>query len=247
MNHIMEEYNKQVQKILQDLQTEKEKLECAAEKIADAYETKHTIYAFGCTHSGILTEDVFYRAGAPAFWRPLFGPGMSIATTPGLLTSAVEHSEEIGCAIIQCSQMTKGDVLVILSTSGKNGAPVAVADCALQRGADVIILSSKNYQNQRGNHSKYANVWALEDRALLINNHVPCGDTSLNIGSYQMGPLSTIAGSFLMHTISAMTIEKIIAKGLTPPVFQSSNTPGGLTHNESMMKNKTLRNNFMLP
>ncbi len=247
MKSVTDDYLNQVISILESVSGETENISRAAEVIAQAYPAGNTIYVFGCTHSAILAEDVFYRAGAPAFWRPLWGPGMSIASTPGMLTSAVEHSEEIGNAIIGCSQIKQGDVLLIASTSGKNGAPVAVADGALKRGAKLIIITSSAYRNQHGNHSSIPNLWAMEKEAVIIDNHVPCGDASIVVKNCPMGPVSTIVGSFIMHSISALAIEKISAQGVTPPVFLSSNAPGGLEHNRKLLEDPAVRNNFLLP
>lgn len=131
MADFLSEYLKRATDLLRIIaDCEKSSFDRAAGTIADAFAAQHKIYVFGCTHSAILAEDVFYRAGAPCFWRPLWGPGMSIAQTPGFLTSAAEHNEALGNDIVACSQMSAGDVLVVLSTSGKNGAPVAVADSA---------------------------------------------------------------------------------------------------------------------
>ena len=156
---IVRDYLAKASGILEAIGRDSDALERAAEVIARGYLGGGTVYVFGCTHSAILAEDVFYRAGAPAFWRPLWGPGMSIATTPGFLTSAVERCEEIGRAVIECSQLRKGDVLFVLSTSGKNAAPVAVAEAALARGAELVIVTSSNYRDQQGNHSTVANLW----------------------------------------------------------------------------------------
>lgn len=226
---------------------EEANIDLAAEKIAEAFLAGKMIYIFGCTHSAILAEDVFYRAGAPAFWRPLWGPGMSIATTPGFLTSAVEHNEEIGKEIIQCSRLEKGDILLIASTSGKNAAPVAVAEAALEKGAELIILTSSAYKDQKGNHSKYANLTAFQNQAVFIDNHVPLGDASLEVAQCPMAPVSTVAGSFIMQLLSAVSVEKIVKKGGTPPVFKSSNAPGGLEHNMKLLERKEVREAFFLP
>ena len=130
--------------LLREIAEKEEKnLLLAAQKIADAFLAGKTIYVFGCTHSAILAEDVFYRAGAPAFWRPLWGPGMSIATTPGFLTSAVEHSEEVGRAVIACSQIGRDDVLVLISTSGKNAAPVAASPARTRRTSSCTTASRR--------------------------------------------------------------------------------------------------------
>ena len=244
---VIQDYLKKAHSVLDAVAKETAALEKASDIIADAYAAGHTVYVFGCTHSAILAEDVFYRAGAPAFWRPLWGPGMSIATTPGFLTSAVEHNEEIGRAVIACSQLGQDDVLVLISTSGKNAAPVAVAEAALERGAHLILLTSSAYREQTGNHRTIPNLWSFADRAVVIDNHVPCGDASIMVGDSAMGPLSTIAGSFIMHTISALAVEKIAAKGLTPPVFLSSNAPGGRERNEQLLADPNVRGAFLLP
>ncbi len=247
MSSIIREYLAKSEAILNEVAADSKQLERAAQVIADAYCGGHKIYIFGCTHSAILAEDVFYRAGAPAFWRPLWGPGMSITTTPGLLSSAVEKIETLGNEIIRCSQMEAGDVLLVASNSGKNGAPVAIADAALKRGAKLILITSSNYKDQKGNHSSIPNLWAFADQAVIIDNHVPKGDISIDVEGCGMGPLSTMAGSFIMHTVSALSIEKIIAAGITPPVFLSSNTPSGLEHNQKLMDDPKLRGNFLMP
>ena len=228
-------------------EAEEKNMDQAAELIAEGFANGKTIYVFGCTHSAILAEDVFYRANTPCFWRPLWGPGMSITQTPGFLTSAAEHNETLGNDIIACSRMKKDDIIVVLSTSGKNGAPVAVADAALKKGAKVIAISSSAYKDQTGNHSKYASLWKIPG-LLMIDNHVPCGDTSVTVGeSTPMAPVSTIAGSFIMHTISALAVEKLIARGIKPPVFLSSNAPGGKEWNEELMKLESVQQAYLLP
>ena len=247
MNHIVEEYLERIGKLLAEVSDDTACLDRAAELIAEAYAGGHTVYIFGCTHSALLAEDVFYRAGAPAFWRPLWGPGMNIASTPGLLTSAAERNEQLGRSVIECSQLGKDDVLTVISTSGKNAAPVAVAETALERGAKVIILTSSDYRGERGNHSTVPNLWSLKDRALVIDNHVPHGDASICAAGCPMGPVSTVVGSFLLHSISALAVEKIAAKGLIPPVFLSSNTAEGKEHNEKLLRAPGLRDAFLLP
>ena len=244
---VIQDYLKEAHSVLDAVAGETAALEKAGGIIADAYVAGHTIYVFGCTHSAILAEDVFYRAGAPAFWRPLWGPGMSIATTPGFLTSAVEHNADVGRAVIECSLLGQDDVLVLISTSGKNAAPVAVAEAALERGARLILLTSSAYREQKGDHPRIPNLWSLADRAVIIDNHVPCGDASMTVGDCAMGPLSTVAGSFAMHAISALAVEKIAARGLTPPVFLSSNAPGGRERNEKLLADPKVRGAFLLP
>lgn len=247
MKDVVDAYYEKVQELLSSLRAEKESIHAAAGLIADAYQAGRGIYIFGCTHSAILSEDVFYRAGAPAFWRPLWGPGMSIATTPGFLTSAMEKNEEVGRSVIRCSRITGDDVLVVVSTSGKNAAPVAAAEEALKLGVKLILITSSFYREQTGNHSRFPNLWAFRDKAVILDNHVPCGDAMITEPGCPMGPGSTIAGSFLMHALSAESVRLITERGLTPPVFLSSNAPGGLDHNRKLLEQPQVREAFLLP
>lgn len=66
-------------------------------------------------------------------------------------------------------------------------------------------------------------------------------------GEIPMGPLSTIAGSFIMHTLSALSVEKLQIRGISAPVFLSSNAPGGKEKNAELLKLESVRNAFLLP
>jgi len=248
MHHLLQDYLGQATAVLNQIaEQESAVLEKAAGIIAEAYCGSQGIYVFGCTHSAILAEDVFYRAGAPVFWRPLWGPGMTISSTPGMLSTAAERNEELGRSIVACSRLAAGDVLVMASTSGKNAAPLAVAETALERGVQVIAITSSHYRQQRGNHSRLANLWDLEQRLLIIDNHVPCGDAAIKVGDSPMGPVSTMAGSFIMHSLSALAIDLLQQQGLTPPVFLSSNAPGGSAHNNALLAKPEWQEAFLLP
>ena len=60
---ILEEFAGISSNLLQKIATEeKENITLAAKKTAKAFLDGKKIYIFGCTHSAILAEDVFYRA-----------------------------------------------------------------------------------------------------------------------------------------------------------------------------------------
>ena len=46
---------------------------------------------------------------------------------------------------------------------------------------------------------------------------------------------------------SVLAVEKITEKGGTPPVFKSSNAPGGKEHNLRLLEKKELKEAFFLP
>lgn len=235
-------------KTLLDLVTAKELdgLDKAAETIVEAYEAGHHIYVFGCTHSAILAEEVFYRAGSLAIFEPLWGPGMSVVTTKAMMTSALERNEQLGTDIIECSRLAKGDVLIVISTSGKNAVPVEVARAATDRGVKVIGITSRNYDHLEGNHSSGKKLSTL-DLHLLIDNHAPVGDSAVKVDKFPMAPLSTIVGAFIMHSIALKVAEKMVSEGKTPPVLLSSNVPGGAEHNSQFLNRNDIQQAYLLP
>lgn len=248
MSGFLASYLEKARNLLDEIaRGESASIDSAAVALADSYSSGRGIYVFGCTHSAIPAEDVFYRAGAPCFWRPLWGPGMNISQTPGFLTSAAEHNEMLGTDIVRCSRLGKGDFLVVLSTSGKNAAPVAVAVTAMELGVKVVAVSSSAYRERTGNHSRYASLWKIPGLP-VIDNHVPEGDSSVAAaGGIPMGPLSTIAASFILHTLSARAVEILKERGVDAPVFRSSNAPGGREYNEALLKDESVREAFLLP
>ena len=44
-------------------ETQRDTFAAVSERLAEAVETKHNIFVFGCSHAGILAEEVFYRTG----------------------------------------------------------------------------------------------------------------------------------------------------------------------------------------
>ena len=249
MNRFLTQYLSKTTALLEMIaEQEQTHMLSAAGLVAEAYAAHRKIYIFGCTHSAILAQDVFYRAGSPCFWQPLWGPGMSIDTTPGILTSALERNEQLGNAIIESSQLQKGDVLFVISTSGKNACPVAVAASALKRKARVVVITSGAYAGKCGNHSTIPSLGSLSGSALVIDNHVPEGDASvIQAGNTPMGPLSTIAGSFILHTVGAFAVELLYEKGIHADVFMSSNTSDGAVRNAAIMNDAQNKHKFMLP
>jgi uncharacterized phosphosugar-binding protein len=58
---------------------------------------------------------------------------------------------------------------------------------------------------------------------------MPFGDAVLEIKGIKqkVAPVSTIINSFIVNSIVARTVEKLIEKGIDPPIWTSANIPGG--------------------
>jgi uncharacterized phosphosugar-binding protein len=58
---------------------------------------------------------------------------------------------------------------------------------------------------------------------------MPLGDAVLSIDgvSEKVGPVSTIVNAFAMNSIMLEAIADLARRGIEPPVWRSSNSPGG--------------------
>lgn len=66
-------YFNKLQELLSTVeQSEKETITRAAEAIAECIQKDGLIYVFGCGHSHMLAEELFYRAGGLAPILPIF-------------------------------------------------------------------------------------------------------------------------------------------------------------------------------
>jgi len=228
---LMKEYSEKiVAKLSQVCENEESNIKKAALLITNAILNKKHIYIFGCTHSSILAEEVFYRAGSLAEYEPLFAPGLSVTNAKPVLTSLMERNEQFGRDIVSCSRLEKGDILVIISTSGKNAVPVEVALRAKDLGVRLVVITSMDTEPD-----------------VIIDNHVDPGDATMKIAGNLMGPISTILGAFILHSISMEIAEELVKKGLEPNVFTSANIPQGMGKNEKILQNDFFKRILMMP
>ncbi|POZ91647.1 sugar isomerase domain-containing protein [Petrotoga sp. SL27] len=243
----MNKYLESIKKVLDEVeQNEKENIEKAAQLIYETAKNDKHVYIFGCTHSSILAEEVYYRAGTLALFEPIFVPGLSVTTTKPRLTSFIERNEQYGKDIVESSRINKGDCIIVVSTSGGNAVPVTVALESKRRGAKVITLISKNYEKFDSNHSTGKKL-GDETFDVVIDNHVPVGDSVIPINGVTMGPVSTYAGAYILHSISMRVAEKYLENGEQPDILVSSNIPGGEQMNKELFKKKRVRNLYFLP
>ncbi|MGQ9816311.1 MAG: SIS domain-containing protein, partial [Candidatus Roseilinea sp.] len=101
-----------------------EAIEHAAETIAQAIAEGHTLFAFGCNHSMLPALDIYYRAGGLILVNPITAPGLMLDLHPPTLTSKMEQLEGYAPIALSSAPIRAGDVVIILSASGRNAVPV---------------------------------------------------------------------------------------------------------------------------
>ena len=186
----------------------------------------------------MLTEELFYRAGGLMLINPIFGPGLMLNEVPVTKTSQFERLSGYADVLLDSVNLGEKDLLILISTSGRNPVPVEMALGSKERGAKVIALTSLKYtQNVSSRHQSGKKVYEIAD--LVLDNCGQIGDAVLQIEGLiqKMGSTSTIAGSFILNSVVALAVEKMLALGLEPPVYLSANLDEGDEHNRSFYSN----------
>jgi len=208
-----------------------------AEVIVEAIVAGHNLFAFGASHSSLPVQDVVYRAGGLMLMNPIYGPGIAaLDTRPVTLGSAMEQIPGYAQAILDNSPVRPGDVLIVVSVSGRNAVPIEMAEIAQQRGVTVIGITSQSYTDAVA--SRHVSGKKMKDFAdIVLDNKVDVGDAVLQLEGVpqRFSPASGVTTTALLHMISAAVIEGLVGRGVTPPVFLAANVDGGAEWNRELL------------
>ena len=199
-------------------QEEAPRLAAASDAVADVICRDGLVFTFGCGHSHLPCLDTFYRAGGLACVSPIL-----MLHNGAAKSSRMEKMPGIASELFRRYGPTPNDLVVVISASGKNAAPVEMCTCAKAAGVKLVTISSSAYV------ADGAQLLALGDVA--IDCKVPHGDAVIDVGAAKMGGLSTYASLFILNSILIDGARKAQARGVTPPVYVSGNVEGGAARN----------------
>jgi uncharacterized phosphosugar-binding protein len=213
-------------------------LEPAIAAVVAAVRADRLVYVFGTGHSHLLALDLHYRAGGPAYVVPVLDE--SLMLHHGAMAST-ERERLSGAAAQALSRypITAGDVIIVISNSGVNAAPVEAAELAKSLGATVIALTSRAYSEAaaRGRPT-------LASRAdLVLDNALPPGDALVALPGtgLKAGPGSTSIGAAILQALFAEAAARLAADG-EPLILLSANMPGAAENNRELIARYGPRN-----
>ncbi len=195
----------------------------AAQAITESVSRGGVVHVFGCGHTQILVEEVWFRAGQPAFISPMFDQGLWPHNAPHK-GSGLEKLEGYGRLIFESHDTRPGEVVIVLSNSGRNPAPVEIAMAARERGLKVVGITSLDYATKvTSRHSSGKKLHEVAD--IVIDNAGPEGDATMTIPGMKQkaGPSTTITNAAILDAILVQVDANLIALGKEPPVFISAN------------------------
>ena len=185
------------------------------------------------THTTLLPSllhlpalDAFYRAGGLACVSPLLDEDLMLHDGAAKSSRMEKMSGIAPEAFRRAGVDSSKDILVVISASGKNAAPVEMLRVAKAAGVKTIAISSSAYKAHGG--------VLLDDADIAIDCKVPHGDAVIDVGDAKMGGLSTYASLFILNTVLIEGAKKALARGVTPPVYTSGNIDGGTAKNVAL-------------
>ena len=223
----MNEYLSRIVELLKRIETEEAgELARASDAVADVICRDGIVHVFGCGHSHLPALDTFYRAGGLACVSPLLDEDLMLHDGAAK-SSRMEKMPGIAIEAFRRAGVDPAkDILVVISASGKNAAPVEMLRAAKAAGVKTLAISSLAYKAHGG--------VLLDEADIAIDCKVPYGDAVVDVGEAKMGGLSTYASLFILNSVLIEGAKKALAHGVTPPIYTSGNVDGGTERNVAL-------------
>lgn len=211
----------------------------AADAVVKTIEADGLIYLFGTGHSHMLAEEGHYRAGGLACVVPILSSALMLHEG-GILSSQMERTSGIAATLLARYQPEARDTMIIFSNSGVNAVPVEMALAAKQAGMTVIGVLALEYAATVAAGPSGKKLADVAD--MVVDNCGVPGDALVEVEGAKTGPLSTIAGAFILNAILTEATWRMAENGHTPPVYISANMPGATAHNTTLFDRFRKRN-----
>ena len=203
-----------------------------AEKVAGG----GLLYFFGTGHSHMICEEPFYRAGGLACVYPILETDLMLHEGASK-SSIYERMPDLGKAIVDSHPVGEGDVLFLISNSGRNAVIVDAAIRAKEKGVTTVAITSVNHSSQvTSRHPGGKRLFEVCD--YVLDNGGVLGDACVSLDGLgeSIAPTSTVIDATIVNLVSIGTTEKLLEKGIVPPVFASANTDRGDRANKSVIE-----------
>lgn len=218
------------------IESQENVLKAVADKMADVIADDHIIYVFGAGHAGIISEEMFYRAGGLVPIVPIFAPGLVTFTRPATLETELERLSGYASLLLKACKVSDRDLLIVHSNSGRNTVAIEMAEEARRNGTPVVALTSVTHSSSVS--SRHPAGFKLMDVAdYVIDNCGVVGDAVVPLDGTEQysGSTSTVVGAALMNALVVETAMTLLARGFEAPIFRSANLDGSEANNQRWM------------
>jgi uncharacterized phosphosugar-binding protein len=208
-------------------ETQKDAILAGAKLVAETIMNGHMVYTFGSGHSQLLAMELHGRAGGLYPVMPIIDP----------MKGKAEKLEGYGTILVEYATYKEGDLLIVISNSGRNPEPIEVAMHAKSKGVKIIVQTSMEHtKSVSSRHSSGKKLYELGD--VVLDSLVPVGDASLSYPGLlpKFGALSIVLGAAVLDAVMVEAIQYMMEHGFEPPILVSANVDGSEALNEKVIK-----------
>jgi uncharacterized phosphosugar-binding protein len=194
-----------------------------AAAIVQAHLTGHQIYAFGSGHSHVLVEEMYYRAGGLTLVQPVWEPAVMLHEDPER-ASRLEQTPGYSQHILEQLHWQAGDVVWLISNSGRN--PLIVELALAARAAAVTVIALTSLRHAQAVAALSVSGQKLHEVAdFVLNNAGAVGDAGFHVEGIErpLFPTSTVVGAALVNWVWVEVAERLQQAGAPPDVLTSFN------------------------
>ena len=209
---------KQLEKIFEGQEEEMEK---AISEVFRTIKEDRIIHTFGSGHSHMVGLELFIRAGGLGNVNAMLD--QDVLTSNGALRSSkLEKLEGLADILWEEYRIEKGDIIIIISNSGRNALPVEMALRAKKEGIKIIAITSLTQTKEfASRHSSGKKLFEIAD--IILDNKVISGDGIMKVGNDRIGAMSSINGMFIINTVVTEALIRAEKAGIELPVYSSQN------------------------
>ncbi|HEU5079515.1 MAG TPA: sugar isomerase domain-containing protein [Opitutaceae bacterium] len=186
------------------------------------------IHTFGSGHSELISREIIGRAGGLVCVSGIQDP------TNGFIENLVGYGTKLVERYDRQHELRHGEIIIVISNSGKNSSPIEVALYAKEKGLTVVTLSCLSMSRAiKSQHPSGKRLFECSDYSL--DNGGVAGDAIVDTGGGAMaGPTSTLIGCSVLNWLMLGTIEWLTSNGHPAPLLKSQNLPGAIEFNRTL-------------
>lgn len=233
--NLISQYEENVKQVINKIDsTQNEAMYNAGKLISKCISNGGIIQSFGSGHSFSGALEVAGRAGGYI--------GSKAISEFSNIYAWLEVVDGVGTEFIKQVDIKENDCFIIISNSGKNPLHSEVASYIKSKNLKLIVVTNLN-QSLKTKVNFDKKLYEYAD--VVIDNCCFDGDCSININKYDLkvGPISTIAVSYILNKVILNSYEILLDDEVVPPVFKSANCDGGREYNAMLLENYQMRLN----
>lgn len=211
-----------------------EMIDGCAKAMAETITNDGLIHITGCGHSQMFAHEMWFRAGGLVQVNAILPPVLALSPYAPMSTFAERQHGLAAIALDGEKDIRPGDILIIVSTSGRNAVPIDFAIEAKKRGLIVIGLTSLAFTAAvTSRHHSGKKLCDVCDFVLDMGG--VAGDAIIPVPGqdFSTGSISSVIGFSLLNTITAKCIENLLSQGISPDVWRSVNSRNAAEKNKA--------------